>query len=121
MEQRRGAWIYCAIDAPEDRNGALKSQFKQLIDYGEQMGFELVGSSSDVGTTPLWNRNGFRHFIEAVQREQVDVLLIVAGCPDHPCSSQDFRSFRKAMMSMHIRHWKGKLSLAVEKIGEKIL
>ena len=50
---------------------------KQLIDYGEQMGFELVGSSSDVGTTPLWNRNGLRHFIEAVQREQVDVLLIV--------------------------------------------
>ena len=63
MGQGKRAWIYCAIDAPEDRNGALKSQFKQLIDYGEQMGFELVGSSSDVGTTPLWNRNGFRHFI----------------------------------------------------------
>lgn len=77
MGQGKRAWIYCAIDAPEDRNGALKSQFKQLIDYGEQMGFELVGSSSDVGTTPLWNRNGFRHFIEAVQKEQVDVLLIV--------------------------------------------
>ena len=61
MGQGKRAWIYCAIDAPEDRNGALKSQFKQLIDYG----------------TPLWNRNGFRHFIEAVQREQVDVLLIV--------------------------------------------
>ena len=122
MGQGKRAWIYCAIDAPEDRNGALKSQFKQLIDYGEQMGFELVGSSSDVGTTPLWNRNGFRHFIEAVQKEQIDVLLIVnRGCPDHPCSSQDFRSFRKTMMSMHIRHWKGKLSLAVEKIGEKIL
>ena len=60
MGQGKRAWIYCAIDAPEDRNGALKSQFKQLIDYGEQMGFELVGSSSDVGTTPLWNRNGFR-------------------------------------------------------------
>ena len=57
MGQGKRAWIYCAIDAPEDRNGALKSQFKQLIDYGEQMGFELVGSSSDVGTTPLWNRN----------------------------------------------------------------
>ena len=69
MGQGKRAWIYCAIDAPEDRNGALKSQFKQLI--------ELVGSSSDVGTTPLWNRNGFRHFIEAVQKEQVDVLLIV--------------------------------------------
>ena len=77
MGQGKRAWIYCAIDAPEDRNGALKSQFKQLIDYGEQMGFELVGSSSDVGATPLWNRNGFRHFIEAVQKEQIDVLLIV--------------------------------------------
>ena len=80
---RRQEWVRenvrgsIVIDAPEDRNGALKSQFKQLIDYGEQMGFELVGSSSDVGTTPLWNRNGFRHFIEAVQKEQVDVLLIV--------------------------------------------
>ena len=114
MGQGKRAWIYCAIDAPEDRNGALKSQFKQLIDYGEQMGFELVGSSSDVGTTPLWNRNGFRHFIEAVQKEQIDVLLIVNR-------GRLFRSFRKAMMSMHIRHWKGKLSLAVEKIGEKIL
>ena len=80
MGQGKRAWIYCAIDAPEDRNGALKSQFKQQIDYGEQMGFELVGSSSDVGTTPLWNRNGFRHFIEAVQKEQIDVLLIVNRC-----------------------------------------
>ena len=113
MGQGKRAWIYCAIDAPEDRNGALKSQFKQLIDYGEQMGFELVGSSSDVGTTPLWNRNGFRHFIEAVQKEQVDVLLIVNR--GRLSRSQDFRSFRKAMMSMHIRHWKGKLSLAVKK------
>lgn len=25
------------------------------------------------------------------------------------------------MMSMHIRHWKGKLSLAVEKIGEDFM
>ena len=26
MGQGKRAWIYCAIDAPEDRNGALKSQ-----------------------------------------------------------------------------------------------
>lgn len=24
MGQGKRAWIYCAIDAPEDRNGALK-------------------------------------------------------------------------------------------------
>lgn len=77
MGQGKLAWIYCAIDTPEDRNGALKEQFKQLIDYGEQMGFELIGSSSDVGAKPLWDRKGFRHFIESVQKKQVDVLLIV--------------------------------------------
>ena len=32
MGQGKRAWIYCAIDAPEDRNGALKSQIKLLID-----------------------------------------------------------------------------------------
>lgn len=79
MGQGKRAWIYCAIDAPEDRNGALKSQFKQLIDYGEQMGFELVGSSSDVGTTPLWNRNGFRHFIKVNAPYQVPYKLKAAS------------------------------------------
>ena len=77
MGQGKRAWIYCAIDAPEDRNGALKSQFKQLIDYGEQMGFELVGSSVMWGQLPLWNRNGFRHFIEAVQERTDRCSLIV--------------------------------------------
>lgn len=48
MGQGKRAWIYCAIDAPEDRNGALKSQFKQLIDYGEQMGFELKTLSKNL-------------------------------------------------------------------------
>ena len=71
MGQGKRAWIYCAIDAPEDRNGALKSQFKQLIDYGEQMGFELVGSSSDVGTTPLWNRNGLSRSSMQLARFQI--------------------------------------------------
>lgn len=33
MEQRRGAWIYCAIDAPDDTHDTLKEQFKQLIEY----------------------------------------------------------------------------------------
>ena len=72
MGQGKRAWIYCAIDAPEDRNGALKSQFKQLIDYGEQMGFELVGSSSDVGTTPLWISSFYRSGSERTGRCSFD-------------------------------------------------
>ena len=77
MEQQRKAWIYCAIDAPEDSHGVLKDQFKQLIDYAEQMGIEVVGSSSDVGGKPLWERNGFRQFVSKVQEGKANVLLIM--------------------------------------------
>ena len=77
-EDRRRAWIYCAIDAPEDTHGILKKQFKQLIDYGEQMGFEIAGSSSDIGAKPLWNRPGFENFVHAAQSGKADTLLIAS-------------------------------------------
>ena len=85
MGQGKRAWIYCAIDAPEDRNGALKSQFKQLIDYGEQMGFELVGSSSDVGTTPLWNRNDPPSTVHAHRRSPDPPELRLPGGRSPAC------------------------------------
>lgn len=72
------AWIYCAIDAPEDTHGILKKQFKQLIDYGEQMSFEIAGSSSDIGAKPLWKRPGFQNFIHAVKSGKVNTLLITS-------------------------------------------
>lgn len=77
MENEKRAWAYCAIDAPEDTHGALKSQRQQLMDYAEQMGFEMVGSSSDMGNLPLWERAGFRRFIEAVQKDKANILLII--------------------------------------------
>ena len=77
MERKKRAWAYCAIDAPEDTHGALKGQHQQLMDYAEQMDFEVVGSSSDMGNIPLWERAGFRHFVEAVQDGRADVLLIM--------------------------------------------
>ena len=40
MGKGKRAWIYCSIDAPEDTHGALKEQFKSLMDYAEQMCFE---------------------------------------------------------------------------------
>ena len=45
MERVKQAWIYCAIDAPEDTHGVLKGQFRQLCDYAEQMTVETAGSS----------------------------------------------------------------------------
>ncbi len=80
LEQQTGkrAWIYCAIDAPEDTHGVLKEQFKQLVDYGEQLGFELAGSSSDIGARPLWKRHGFQNFVRAVKRGDANTLLITS-------------------------------------------
>lgn len=77
MENRKRAWAYCSIDAPEDIHGALKKQRQQIVDYAEQMGFEVVGSSSDVGNQPLWERTGFRHFAVAAKKKTIDILLIV--------------------------------------------
>ena len=74
----KGAWIYCAIDAPEDTHGVLKGQFKQLVDYGEQMGFTLAGSSSDIGAKPLWKRRGFQDFVRAVKSGTANILLITS-------------------------------------------
>lgn len=56
----------------------LKKQFKQLIDYGEQMGFEIAGSSSDIGAKPLWKRPGFQNFVHAVKHGKANRLLIAS-------------------------------------------
>ena len=77
MEKVKQAWIYCAIDAPEDTHGVLKGQFQQLCDYAEQMVVETAGSSSDRGGRPLPERQGFRHFIEAVKERKANILLVV--------------------------------------------
>lgn len=77
MEKRKCAWAYCSIDAPEDTHGTLKGQRQQLMDYAEQMGFEVVGSSSDMGNLPLFERGGFQHFIDEVRTGKADILLVV--------------------------------------------
>ena len=115
MEQRRGAWIYCAIDAPDDTHDTLKEQFKQLIDYADQMELEVVGSSSDVGAKPLWERNGFRQFVSQVQKGSVKVLLIMnRNCLGLPCSWQGYRFCRRAMECVFIPQWRERLDSAIK-------
>ena len=77
MNKKISAWIYCSVDAPEDTYGKMKEQFRQLCDYAEDMEFEMVGSSSDCGGLPLWGRDGFRKFLEAVRKRKVNVLLVI--------------------------------------------
>lgn len=76
MDKGRRVWVYCSIDAPEDQNDTLKKQRLLLCDYAEQMGFDLAGSSSDIGRKPLWQRSGFRRFVDAAIRGEADILLV---------------------------------------------
>lgn len=77
MDEKKRAWLYCRIDAPEDEHGRLKGQQKELEDYAEQMGFEVVGVSQDTGSSLNFARNGLAEVIEAAAEGKMDVLLIV--------------------------------------------
>lgn len=76
MEQRKRAWIYCRIDAPEDAHGILKTQKKELLSYAEQMGFEVIGSSDDLGNGLTPERPGFSECVEAAKTGKMDVLIV---------------------------------------------
>jgi len=76
MEQKNRAWTYGRIDAPEDTHGRLKGQKKELVDYAEQMGFEVVGSSEDIGSGLDFERTGLKEVMKAAADGEFDVLLI---------------------------------------------
>ena len=64
MHQEPKAWIYCRIDAPEDVHGMLKVQRKQLMDYAEQMGFQVKGSSTDLAAGNSDILPGWEYFLK---------------------------------------------------------
>ena len=73
---KKSAWIYCRIDAPEDTHGALKNQRKQLMDYADQMGFEVVGCSEDMASGLEFDRSGLKRFLDAAGNGGIDILIV---------------------------------------------
>lgn len=65
------AWLYCRIDAPEDRNGVLKKQEKQLYDFAEQLGYQVAGTSVD-----LDQNTELEKLIQAADMGRFDALLV---------------------------------------------
>lgn len=76
MHKKTKAWIYCRIDAPEDVHGMLKLQRKQLMDYAEQMGLQVEGSSTDLANGNSQVRPGWEYFLKTAPLQQVEVLLV---------------------------------------------
>jgi len=75
-EQKKRAWLYCRIDAPEDAHGILKTQKKELLDYAEQMGFEVVGASEDLDSGLVYDCPGLAECMKAASDEKADVLIV---------------------------------------------
>ena len=73
---KKSAWIYCRIDAPEDTHGALKGQYERLEIYAAQIGFTVVGSSQDLGSGLNFDRPGLQTVLEAAKAGSFQVLLV---------------------------------------------
>ncbi len=75
-QEQKKAWVYCRIDAPEDTHGAMKGQKKELMDYAEQMGFEVAGCSEDLGSSMDFDRSGLVEVMKVAEEGRMDILLI---------------------------------------------
>lgn len=73
---KKSAWIYCRIDAPEDIHGALKGQYERLETYAEQMGFAVVGSAQDLGSGLNFERPGLQSVLESAKAGSFQILLV---------------------------------------------
>lgn len=76
MAQQKRAWIYCHIDALEDKHGSLKGQERELMDYAEEMGFEIAGVSTDLGSGSDFERTGLMEVMKAAEDGKMDELLV---------------------------------------------
>lgn len=76
MEQKKRAWLYCRIDAPEDTHGVLKEQLKELWDYAEQLGLMVAGASEDIGRGLTLDRPGLNVLKNAAAEGRMDMVLV---------------------------------------------
>lgn len=76
MNEKKKAWIYTRIDAPEDQYGSLKRQDQKLTEYALRMGWEVVGHSQDTGSYRDMNRPGLQALTDAVSQGCVNILVV---------------------------------------------
>ena len=76
MQEKKKAWVYTRIDAPEDSTGSLKHQDQKLTEYAEHMAWEIVGHSQDLGPSWDMDRAGLSAATDAIIEGQVGILVI---------------------------------------------
>ena len=73
---RKRVWLYCRVASRENSVELLAVQKQILKDYAKEHGLEIVGCSSDVGSGLTMNRPGLMEFHTAMERGEVDILLL---------------------------------------------
>jgi len=92
MDEKKHVWLYCRVHAGDNEHDRLKLQKKELMDYGGQLGFEVVGVSQDTGIGLDFDQKGIVEVREAATAGKMDVLLIanlsrLAGMRCNPWNS----------------------------------
>lgn len=68
------AWIYCRTASNNESN--LDSQYKECENYAKDHGWEIAGSSKDVGSGLNLDRAGGNEILKAAKQNKFDILLM---------------------------------------------
>ena len=100
MDQKR-TWIYCRVaHSGPDNVDILAGQRLRLEAYAKEHNLEIVGSSSDIGSGLTLDRPGLQKFMDAVEDEAVDVLLL-------PNLARLGRDMKKVVLYWHLLRGRG--------------
>ena len=123
MNKQKRAWIYCRIDAPEDTHGALKGQRQQLMDYADQMGFEVVGISEDCASGLSLDRPGLNRLTGAARARGVDVLLVqnVSRIGRDTCQTMAYLERLKQKGVIAYSPLEGALTFSLQKVVQDVI
>lgn len=74
-DSSKGVWIYSRVANKQGEN-ELEKQKVELITFAKEKGYEIIGSSQDIGSGLDYGRKGLKEIIEAAESGNVDMVLV---------------------------------------------
>lgn len=76
MDTQKNAWLYCRVASPENSCNALFSQEERMRQLAEEMGYRVIGTTSEVANGHDFPRAGMSDMLNAADRGDFTVLLV---------------------------------------------
>lgn len=76
MDNKKNAWLYCRVASPDDSGHALLMQEELLRQMAEELGFRIVGTTSEVANGHNFPRPGMGEMLAAAEQGDFDTLLV---------------------------------------------